>query len=191
MNEGRIEAYAEAMSSRVAALTSSALPGESDSDFTACVAASQRRVFQIAYSVLANPADAEEVAQDVFLRAYRRFALLRDREKFGAWVNRIAFRLALNRQRSRRRQLARDTAWHSACADAIPDAARNADDRVFLTHLRGEIERLPEKLRAVLLLCAVEDMSSGEVAAVLGIPEGTVRSRLHSARKQLLGALNR
>ena len=179
------------MTSGVAALISTAATGEPDRDFSACVAASQRRVFQIAYGVLGNPADAEEVAQDVFLRAYRRFALLRDREKFSAWVNRIAFRLALNRQRSRRRQLARDTAWHSAYSSSVRDEARNADDRVFLDRLRGEIECLPEIFREILLLCAIEDMDSGEVAAVLGIPEGTVRSRLHSARKHLLGALNR
>jgi RNA polymerase sigma-70 factor (ECF subfamily) len=180
-----------AISTRVAALTSSALPGERDRDFTDCVAACQRRVFRIAYSVLGNSADAEEVAQEAFLHAYRRFAFLRQREKFGAWVSRAAFRLALNRQRARRRQLARDTAWHSARADSIPAGARGADDQIYLDFLRGEIDRLPDKLRTVLLLCAVEDMTCGEVAAVLGIPEGTVRSRRHSARKQLWGVLNR
>ena len=178
------------MTSQVVALISSVVTGERDSGFTACVAASQRRVFQIAYSVLRNRADAEEVAQDVFLRAYRRFALLRDREKFSAWVNRIAFRLALNRQRTLRRQVARDTAWHSTFSDAVRDGAQTADDRVYLDRLRNEIERLPEMFREVLLLCAIEDLDSGEVAAVLGIPEGTVRSRLHSARKKLLEALN-
>jgi RNA polymerase sigma-70 factor (ECF subfamily) len=137
--------------------------GEGDGDFTACVTSSQRRVFRIAYSVLGDAADAEEVAQEVFLRAYRRFASLREREKFSAWVNRMAFRLALNRQRARRRDLVRDTAWQSTCAESVPDSARNADDRVFLDRLRAEIDRLPE---------------------------GTVRSRLHSARKQLLRALH-
>jgi RNA polymerase sigma-70 factor (ECF subfamily) len=190
MDEGQTEAQAKAMTSHVAASISSAAMGERDSDFTACVISSQRRVFRIAYSILGNSADAEEVAQEVFLQAYRRFASLRQREKFSAWVNRIAFRLALNRQRARRRDLVRDTAWHSTYAESVPDGARNADDRVFLDRLRAEIERLPQMFREVLLLCAIEGMDSGQVARVLGIPEGTVRSRLHSARKQLLGALH-
>ncbi len=163
---------------------------ERDEGFSSRVADNQRRVFQIAYSVLGNSADAEEVAQEVFLRAYRKFDALRDREKFRAWVHRIAFRLALNRRRARRRQLARDTAWHAANPDAVADGARNADDRVFLDRLRREIDGLPEKLRAVLLLCTVEDMGASEVAAVLQIPVGTVRSRLHFARKRLLRALS-
>ena len=178
------------VTSHAAASISGAAIGERDSDFTACVTSSQRRVFRIAYSILGNSADAEEVAQEVFLRAYRRFASLRQRDKFSAWVNRIAFRLALNRQRARRRELVRETAWQSTYAESAPDGARHADDRVFLDRLRAEIDRLPEMFRQVLLLCAIEGMDSGHVARVLGIPEGTVRSRLHSARKQLLKALH-
>ena len=81
-----------------------------DAGFGERVAANQRRVFQIAYSVLGNSADAEEVAQDTFLRAYQNFQSLRDAEKFSSWVNRISFRLALNRQRGAQRRLTRDSA---------------------------------------------------------------------------------
>ncbi len=178
------------MSTYVEALTSRAGSGERDSEFTASVAQSQRRVFQIAYGVLGNAADAEEVVQEVFLRAYQDYGRLRDPGKFRAWVSRIAFRLALNRSRSGRRQLARETAWRDLTSDPQADAARSADGRVFLDRVRREIDRLPEKLRAVLLLCAVEDMDADDVAVVLEIPVGTVRSRLHLARKRLLGALH-
>src|SRR5882672_2704555 len=75
------------------------------------IAENQRRVFQIAYSILGNAADAEDVAQEAFLRAYQKFGSLREAEKFRGWVNRIVFRLALNRQRGHRRRLTRDTAW--------------------------------------------------------------------------------
>lgn len=179
------------MSTCVEALISRAATGEGDSEFVARVAESQRRVFQIAYSVVGNAADAEEVAQEVFICAYRKFTMLRAPEKFGAWVNRIAFRLALNRHRACRRQLSRDTAWQAARPDPVADGAREAHGRAFLDHLRSEIDQLPEKLRAVLLLCTVEDMDASQVAAVLAIPAGTVRSRLHLARKRLLGALER
>ena len=150
------------------------------------VAENQRRVFQIAYSVLGNSADAEDAAQEAFLRAYQKFASLREAEKFRAWVNRIVFRLALNRQRGYRRRLARDTAWQRTETPVMVDGARDAEQLVMLDRLRREIERLPEKLRAVLQLSLVEEMEAADVGAVLGIPAGTVRSRLHAARKLLL-----
>jgi RNA polymerase sigma-70 factor, ECF subfamily len=150
------------------------------------IAENQRRVFQIAYGVLGNSADAEDVAQEAFLRAYQKFDSLREAEKFRAWVNRIVFRLALNRQRSYRRRLARDTAWQVAETQVAVDGARDAEQRVMLERLRREIERLPEKLRSVLQLSMVEEMEAADVGAVLGIPAGTVRSRLHTARKLLL-----
>ncbi|HEY0703577.1 MAG TPA: sigma-70 family RNA polymerase sigma factor [Candidatus Acidoferrales bacterium] len=149
----------------------------------------QRRVFRIAYGVLANPADAEDVAQETFLRAYQKFSSLREAEKFRAWVNRIAFRLALNRQRGQRRRSARDTAWHGSELGTEVDGAKTAEQQILLTQLRGEIENLPEKLRCVLQLSLVEDMEAEDVGAVLGIPAGTVRSRLHTARKLLLEAM--
>ncbi len=150
------------------------------------VAENQRRVFQIAYSVLGNSADAEDVAQEAFLRAYQKFDSLREAEKFRAWVNRIVFRLALNRKRGYRRRLVRDTAWQNMEAPTMVDGAKEAEQQVMLDRLRREIERLPEKLRSVLQLSLAEEMDAADVGAVLGIPAGTVRSRVHSARKLLL-----
>ena len=150
------------------------------------IAENQRRVFQIAYSVLGNSADAEDVAQEAFLRAYQKLDLLREAEKFRGWMNRIVFRLALNRKRGYRRRLARDTAWQSRATVKIVDGAKEAEQQVMLERLRREVERLPKKLRSVLQLSIVEEMDASDVGAVLGIPAGTVRSRLHTARKLLL-----
>jgi RNA polymerase sigma-70 factor, ECF subfamily len=150
------------------------------------VAENQRRVFQIAYSVLGNSADAEDVAQEAFLRTYQKFDSLREAEKFRAWVNRIVFRLALNRKRGYRRRLVRDTAWQNMEAPTMVDGAKEAEQQVMLDRLRREIERLPEKLRSVLQLSLAEEMDAADVGAVLGIPAGTVRSRVHTARKLLL-----
>jgi RNA polymerase sigma-70 factor, ECF subfamily len=160
-----------------------------ETGFATRVAENQRRVFQIAYSVLGNSADAEEVAQEAFLSAYRNFHSLRDAERFRGWVNRIAFRLALNRQRSQRRRMLRDTAWHTGSMSEVRDGAKDAEDRLILNQLRRAIERLPGKLRRVLQLSVVEEMDAAQVGAVLGIPAGTVRSRLHTARKLLLEAM--
>lgn len=162
---------------------------ESAPGFGARVAENQRRVFQIAYGVLGNAADAEDVAQETFLRAFEKFHSLCGSEKFSAWVNRIAFRLALNRQRGHRRRMVRDTAWHVSGTSPSVDGEKTAEQQVALIQLRSEIAELPEKLRSVLQLSLVEEMGAEEVGAVLGIPAGTVRSRLHTARKLLLEAM--
>lgn len=162
---------------------------ERTAGFSARVAENQRRVFHIAYGILGNWADAEEVAQEAFLQAFRKFPSLREAEKFRAWVNRIAFRLALNRQRGLRRRLVRDDSWHAAGPGDTVDGATQAEQRLLLERLRNEIATLPEKLRQVLQLSIVEDMDSNDVAQVLDIPPGTVRSRLHAARKLLLEAM--
>lgn len=162
---------------------------ECEAGFGARVAENQRRVFHIAYGVLGTRADAEDVAQETFLRAYQKFSSLRESEKFKAWVNRIAFRLALNRQRGMRRRLTRDTAWHAHGPAGEVDGLQNAEERVLVERLRNEIDGLPEKLRSVLQLSIVEDMDAADVGVVLGIPAGTVRSRLHAARKLLLEAM--
>jgi len=170
----------------VSALIAGTAPHNPEAGFGERIAENQRRVFQIAYSILRNSADAEDVAQEAFLRAYQKFDSLREREKFRAWVNRIVFRLALNRQRGYRRQLARDTAWQITETQVAVDGAKDAEQRVMLERLRREIERLPQKFRSVLQLSLVEEMEAADVGAVLGIPAGTVRSRLHAARKLLL-----
>ena len=173
----------------VETLIARAEPGEDDGGFAARVAENQRRVFQIAYSVLGNAADAEEVAQEAFLQAFRKAGSLRAAGKFRAWVSRIVFRLALNRRRGLGRRMARDDAWYTLATPNVTDGERSAEDHVLLQRLREEIDKLPGRLRAVLLLSIVEDMEAADVAAALGIPAGTVRSRLHAARKLLLEAM--
>jgi len=157
-----------------------------DAGFGERVAENQRRVFQIAYSVLGNSADAEDVAQEAFLRACEKRDSLREAEKFRAWVNRIVFRLALNRKRSNRRRLARDTDWQVNGTATTVDGMKQAEQQAMLDQLRREVERLPKKLRSVLQLSLAEEMEAEDVGAVLGIPAGTVRSRLHTARNRLL-----
>jgi len=162
---------------------------EVEAGFRARVAENQRRVFQIAYSVLGNRADAEEVTQEVFLSAYQNFPALRDAEKFRGWVNRIAFRMALNHQRGNRRRLIRETTWHAGSAREGAAAGSDAETRLLLEQLRGAIARLPGKLRSVVQLSLVEEMNAAAIGAVLGLPAGTVRSRLHAAKKLLLEAM--
>jgi RNA polymerase sigma-70 factor (ECF subfamily) len=139
--------------------------------------------FRIARGVLRNAADAEDVAQEAMLRSYRRFARLRDRSRFRAWLVRISFRLALDYGRSTRRREQRETAWATDLPK--PTAEDIVASNEFARRLQKAMGALPEKSRLVLLLTSIDGHSLEEVAELLQLPVGTVKSRLHSARKQL------
>ena len=143
--------------------------------------------YRVALSVLRNTAEAEDVAQEAMLRAYRNFHRLRERESFRAWLVRTSWRLALDRIRSagrreRREQAAFDDRRESGAEDA-------AASRELERHVGAAMDALPEKLRIVMVLAAIEGYNTREVASLLGLPEGTVKSRLHLARKQLAESL--
>jgi RNA polymerase sigma-70 factor (ECF subfamily) len=139
--------------------------------------------FRVARGVLRNTADAEDVAQEAMLRSYRRFARLRDRSRFRSWLVRISFRLALDHGRSTRRREQRETAW--AADLPKPTAEDIAASNEFARRLQEAMGTLSEKSRLVLLLTSMDGLSLDEVAELLQLPVGTVKSRLYSARKQL------
>src|SRR5262249_49318409 len=123
--------------------------------------------FRVARGVLRNDADAEDVAQEALLRAYRRFDRLRDRGRFRAWLVRIAFRLALDRARSAKRREQRETLWsRQAPQVSTEDIAASSE---FQSRLERAMEGLSPKLRLVLLLSAMEGCTTEEVAAMLGV----------------------
>jgi RNA polymerase sigma-70 factor (ECF subfamily) len=139
--------------------------------------------FRVAYSVLRQREDAEDVAQEAFARAYRRFAALRDRERFRAWLVRITWRLALDRQRADRRRSKHEVPLDVELRPAT--AADTTDARERAAQLWRAIDELPGKLRLAIVLGAIEGHDVREVAKLLNVPEGTVKSRLFHARKQL------
>jgi RNA polymerase sigma-70 factor (ECF subfamily) len=155
-------------------------------EFEERVADSTTLAFRVAFAVLRRREDAEDVAQEAFLRARRAFASLRERDRFRGWLVRTAFRLALNRKRGEGRRLRREDA-HAAQggyerAESVEDEAARAEVRQKV----GEaVDALPEKLRVVIVLAAIEGHDVREVARLLDLPEGTVKSRMHKARKVL------
>jgi len=139
--------------------------------------------FRVAYSVLRNSENAEDVAQEAFAKAYSSFRRLRDRERFRAWLVRITWRLAINRLRSDRRRQLRETVVHDAPATPTPVQTIIAQERA--AQLWRAIDSLPDKLRLVTVLAGIEEHDIREVAALLRLPQGTVKSRLFLARQRL------
>jgi RNA polymerase sigma-70 factor (ECF subfamily) len=141
--------------------------------------------FRVAFSVLRHREDAEDVAQEAFAKAYRSFRQLRERDRFRAWLVRMTWRLALDRQRADRRRVRREDSVRSTDV-VVPQP--DADERGQL--LWRAIDGLSEKLRVVIVLSAIEGYDVKEVATLLELPEGTVKSRLFLARQQLKESLS-
>ena len=138
--------------------------------------------FRIAYGVLRHRQDAEDVAQEAFAKAYRSFGQLRDRDRFRAWLARMTFRLAIDRQRADRRRTAREQVMDDP---PEPTTEQTAEARERAVHLWSAIDALPEKLRVVTVLAAIEGHDLAEVSRLLELPVGTVKWRLFAARKAL------
>src|SRR2546426_7531023 len=155
-----------------------------DREFEARLVESSTLAFRVAFGVLRQRQDAEDVAQEAFVKAHRSFRQLRDRERFRAWLVRMTWRLALDRQRADRRRAVRETE-HEPLASAMPTT-----DEAMVLQQRAEqlwraIDGLPEKLRMVVVLANIEEHELGEVARLTGLPQGTVKSRLFLARQRL------
>jgi len=142
--------------------------------------------FRVAYGVLRHRQDAEDVAQEAFAKAYRSFSQLRDRDRFRAWLTRMTWRLAIDRWRSDRRRTAREQAVESGVE---PTSEEIAVSRERAQRLWEAIDTLPEKLRIVVVLGAIEGHDIRAISRLLNLPEGTVKSRLYLARKGLAESL--
>jgi RNA polymerase sigma-70 factor, ECF subfamily len=145
--------------------------------------------FRVALGVLRDRDEAEDVAQESLLRAYRNFHRLRDRATFRSWLVRIAWRMALDHRRARRRRERHEEDAAQRGAREMEGASQNAEDlaasREFERRVQKELDALPEKLRIVMLMAAIEGYDTREVAQLLQLPEGTVKSRLRLARARL------
>jgi RNA polymerase sigma-70 factor (ECF subfamily) len=139
--------------------------------------------FRVAFSVLRQQQDAEDVAQDVVILACRKYPSLRTRDRLRPWIVRVAWRRALDHRRGSRRREQREQVVSVSAPAAV------AHQSPLQSDLFTAIDGLPVKLRMTLLLCALEGYDTREAAALLRVPEGTVRSRLHLARKRLLEIL--
>lgn len=154
--------------------------------FEALVIEHQHRVFGVAFRMLGSRAEAEDVAQEAFLRAYRSVAEFRGDAKLSTWLYAITSRLCLNRLDSAERRRTRhgDDLLESVADERLdPTGALEQRQRAVALHLA--IAELSDERRLVVVLADLEGLAYEEIAEALGLPVGTVRSRLHRARMEL------
>jgi RNA polymerase sigma-70 factor, ECF subfamily len=156
-------------------------------DFDALVHAHGRFVMNIAYSVLRNSEDAEDVVQETYFKAFRSGNLDRI-EHMRAWLGRIAWHLALNRIRRRRAGNHQDIQSDDLFR-TMPSRETGAEELLIRKERESLLERvllsLPRDLRETFVLLTVEEMTSRDAAKILEIPESSVRNRLFRARTLL------
>jgi RNA polymerase sigma-70 factor (ECF subfamily) len=160
------------------------------------------RIYSMVHQLLRNPQDAEEVTQDAFIRAHRGLATFRGDSAFSTWLYQIATNLARNRywywwRRRRDKSVSIDAPLGAendlTLADVIPAEVESPDDitvtQEFVDRIGGAMERLSAKHREILVLRNVKNLSYEEIAVILGISVGTVKSRIARARESLRSRL--
>jgi len=156
----------------------------------------QARVFNIAYGITLDREASLELAQDVFLTVFRKIDGFRSESSLATWLHRITVNLSLNRLRRWKRRLRR---WHQPYETDDGHTVEWQQDsetpetrlrkKEFERHFQTQLERLPEKARAILVLKEAEGLSYDEIAHLLKLKKGTVSSRLFYARRKLKAAM--
>jgi RNA polymerase sigma-70 factor, ECF subfamily len=149
-----------------------------------------RRLFRVSRSILGDDAEAEDVMQEAYVRAYMHLDQFDGRAKFATWLTRIAVHEALARLRRRRRVVAIDAFAEPSESLMIPASDKPSPEQEVLIRtlgviLESAINHLPVAYRSVFMLREVEEMSTAETAECLGISTETVKVRLHRARARL------
>lgn len=151
------------------------------------------RVFQICYRMLGNRHEAEDMAQEAFIRAYVNISRFNIELKFSTWLYRIATNLCIDRIRKKKPDYYLDAEVPGTeglnMYSQIPANTRLPEEDVesleLQTMIQQEISKLPEKYRAVIVLKYIEELSLNEISEILELPLGTVKTRIHRGREAL------
>ena len=156
------------------------------SAFSALVRRHERRVYNLCYRMLGREEDARDASQDTFLTALRRLSSFRGEARFTTWLHRVTVNACYDVLRRKRREPmlepARDEDEPEPPGPASPD---HADSAVATVDVQRALGQVPQEFRAVLILHDVQDLAYDDIAEALGIPVGTVKSRLHRGRVAL------
>lgn len=188
---------AESRSPKDAAVVERARAGDHDA-FRVLVERYQGRVYRLALRILRDEEQAQDAAQEAFLKVYRSLDRFEGRSSFYTWLYRLTMNVCLDlkrRDRSDRRvewneELPPEPDDSSPMApDPIPEPSAELERSQLRDAMQSAIDTLPDDARRTFLLREVDGLSYAEIARALGIPKGTVMSRLHYARRRLRTAL--
>lgn len=157
--------------------------------FSTLVERHERRVYNLALRMTGREEDARDAAQDAFLTALRKLSSFRGEAAFATWLHRVTVNACYDLLRKRQRQPLLDRG-DDVPRPEPPPVPDHADDATLSIDVQRALLQVPESFRAVMILHDVQDLPQEEVAAILGIAVGTVKSRLHRGRVALAKALH-
>jgi RNA polymerase sigma-70 factor (ECF subfamily) len=159
--------------------------------FEVLVKRHERRIYRLLLRMLGSAEEAEDAAQEAFLSLHRHGHRFRREARFSTFVYRVAVNAALNRRRSQGRAWARhrELMQRQAAGEHLPSAPRDPESAASGAQVQAKVQeallRLPPDLGMAVVLYDIEGQSYRDIADVLGVPEGTVKSRIHRARNAL------
>lgn len=161
--------------------------------FNELVRSTYRDIYALAYRLTGNPDDAGDVVQDAYVRAYRAIRRFRGDSSFSTWMYRITSNCASTHLSRRSRQRTEELSDDVPIADLRPeqDPSLRAEAAILRHHIDRAIRTLPERLRQVVVLRDLHDLSHSEIAAELGITTSAAKVRLHRARQRMRTVLQR
>ena len=170
------------------------LSGDTDS-YKYLVQKYQFRIINTCYKYTKNIIDAEDVAQEVFLKAYQNLSTFKSSSKFYSWLYRIAVNTSLNYINSKEKRKEKETISEENCLIDMNISNDNPKDYYQLNELVNKLQplmdNLPDDLKRLVELYEIKDLTYDEISKELSIPIGTVRSRLHRARNMLISDFKR
>jgi RNA polymerase sigma-70 factor, ECF subfamily len=185
--------HAEREAATATALVAAAKAGDARA-FEALVTRYRKRIFALALHITRSASEADDIAQDVFLKAYRALPEFEGRSQFFTWVYRMTVNRSLNVRRDRARRgedvVLDDPRLELAVAvDARSNPGREAELRQSYARLLRALDALPVDMRTTVILVSLQGLSHGEVAVVQKVSEGTIAWRMHEARRRLHEAM--
>ena len=157
--------------------------------FSTLVERHERRVYNLALRMTGREEDARDATQEAFLTALRKLSSFRGEAAFTTWMHRVTVNACYDLLRKRQRQPLLDRADEDLPGPEPPPAPDHADTASLSVDVRRALLEVPEDFRVVMILHDVQDLPQDQVAAILGVPVGTVKSRLHRGRVALARAL--
>jgi len=156
------------------------------------------KVYKVSYRMLGNQQEAEDVAQETFLRVYANIDSYDPSYKFSTWIYRIASNLSIDQLRKKKQIYSLDKQvegtegleWH----DRLSDPGQGPEDQLLTGELQGQVQEainsLTPKYRSIMILRYLEDLSLSEISEVLKLPVSTIKTRIHRGRETLRKKLN-